>query len=637
MESSSQEGIIITDTNWNILFVNPLVQRSSLLKGLLSFEHDLRGGFLSLFGCDPSWHKYEQKIVWAGVSPRCWQIDIIPMKEGGVEKYIRIGILEVTERETLKSEAQAFKKLSAQYVNGQKKNEESLHHFTEKMMQSIKPNVSRITGLTHLLVDSVIDNEGRQIVEAISQHIHNLEYSLRNLSHFKALREKKVPLKRSTFSLRECLDDVMDIFTFITAEKDLDISYWVEETIPDTLLGDKEKIQQVLVNLLDNAIRHTWEGDIIVKVVAKPLTSRAGSASRNIQLVFSVKDSGLGFPQELIEVLCPPLSTEAFRHPMLGMGIPICHHLIQLMGGHLTFDSKEGEGTECLFSMKLGLNMGQQLSYTADVSGLEGKKVLITDDNPINREILSHLASSWNMEVTVTESAESAMEALLDTEIDLLISDMQMPRKNGVALAKEVKKMADIPIILLSSIGSLEEYPDLDELFTCIMEKPVKPPKLLAAVQESLGLPQTFIAKQEVTTEVPLLAEEFPIDILVAEDNHLNQKLILTILNRMGYSPILAQNGMEALGICEEKQVDLVFMDLQMPEMDGLQASKEIRARKGKLSPVIVALTAYAMQEDRERCLEAGMQEHIAKPFRAEEIEQVIRKYSELFLSSGDE
>lgn len=632
IEASTFEGVIITDENWKIKYVNSFVQGSSGLTPLLAFPDDLRSGFLSHFGYDPSWYKHDHKTVWTGVSPRCWAVEIVPLT-AGKENLIRVGIIDVTEKESLKAEIQSYRKMSTQYQDGQEKDKESFHHLTDKMIQSIKPNVSRISGLTQLLSESITDPESRQVLEAIEQHTHNLEYSLRNLGHYKALKERKVPLKRDTFSIRECLDDVMDIFTFITAEKDLDISYWVEETIPDQLLGDAEKLQQVLVNLIDNAVRHTWEGDIILKVVAKPLKNKSHSPSKNLQLIFSIKDTGLGFPEELIETLCPPLSSDAFRHPLLGMGIPICHHLVQLMGGHLTFDSREGEGTECLFSMKFGLSTQTQVTYSADLTNLKERRILITDDNPINREILSHLVSSWNMEVLVTESAEAALELLQDQQVDLLISDMQMPGMNGVALAKEVKKEQDIPMILLSSIGSLEEYPDLDDLFISVMEKPVKPPRLLAAIQEGLGVERSFISHTPINTDELLLADEFPLNILVAEDNFINQKLILTVLRKMGYMPSLANNGLEAVSICRNNKVDLIFMDLQMPEMDGLEACQKIQGEHGEESPVIVALTAFAMKEDRERCLAAGMQEHISKPFRTEEIEQVIRTFTTTFSS----
>jgi CheY-like chemotaxis protein len=355
--------------------------------------------------------------------------------------------------------------------------------------------------------------------------------------------------------------------------------------------------------------------------------------SENLTLQFEVRDTGIGIPSDKLDRLFMAFSqvdsSTTRKYGGTGLGLTISEKLVKLMKGEVHVESMVGQGSTFSFTIKTAVGKKVLKAYTQyNMTDLQNKKILVIDDNMTNLAILKSQLELWKLIPILTDSAEGGLDILSkDPEIELVLTDMQMPYMNGLQLAKNVRKQyPSLPVILLSSIG--EDYSKDNQLFHSVLNKPVRQHVLSRHILDALQPQNNSLPEKNIQQKLPAnFSEKFPLEILVAEDNLINQKVIMHILNKLGYKPGLVENGAEAVHEARKKQYDIILMDMQMLEMDGVQATRFIRHNL-ESQPIIIALTANTMEGDQEECLRAGMNDYICKPVRLEELTDKLEKWS---------
>jgi len=430
------------------------------------------------------------------------------------------------------------------------------------------------------------------------------------------------------FDLRDCVESALDLISPRAVDKRLDVAYLFEGDVPAAIAGDVTRLRQVILNLLSNAVKFTEAGEVVVTVTSKPL------ADDRVELTFAVRDTGIGLSQDamgrLFQSFSQADSSTTRKYGGTGLGLAISKRLAELMGGSMRAQS-DGPGHGSTFSFSIAAPIAdvppaRSHSITGVQPGLAGKRLLVVDDNATNRRVLTLQATKWGMHTRDTDSPAEALAWITSGEpFDAAVLDMHMPEMDGIALAKRMRDTRpDLPRVLWSSLGRREAGED-DTLFAAYLAKPVRQSHLHDMLVNLLmreTAPRT--APQGKAALDPDLAHRHPLRILVAEDNVVNQKLALRLLQQMGYRADLASNGIEAIESVERQTYDVILMDVQMPEMDGLEAARRINARWNSDRPRIVAMTANAMQGDREMCIAAGMDDYLTKPIRVERLVEAL-------------
>jgi CheY-like chemotaxis protein/HPt (histidine-containing phosphotransfer) domain-containing protein len=443
-------------------------------------------------------------------------------------------------------------------------------------------------------------------------------------------------LERRPFDLRSCVESALELVAATASGKGLELAYLFDQGLPSVIVGDAGRLRQILINLLNNAIKFTDTGEVVLSVDGKALRSGQEAVGRWHRLHFTVRDSGIGIPKDrqlrLFESFSQVDASTTRRYGGTGLGLAISKRLCELMGGTIWVQSQPGEGSTFHFTVRAEQAPGLA---PADRQGpppqLHGRRVLIVDDNATNRRILMRQAESWGMLARDTASPAQALEWIRRGDpFDLGILDMQMPEMDGVGLAEEIGRYRDaraLPLLLLTSLASREGIRGGVE-FAASLTKPVKPSQLYDTLMNVLGATPAGVqpaASRAGPVERP--AEQVPLRILVAEDNVVNQQLALLVLQKLGYRAEVTANGLEAIQALEREPYDIVLMDVQMPTMDGLEATRRIHQRwpEGR-RPYVIAATASAMQEEREACLAAGMDDYLSKPIRVDELAAALRR-----------